>query len=366
VAAVRPYPWRALESLQRRDVVAANALSRGVAGIVDVRALVAAASELLGARLQARLRGVGSAAALAGPSVGIVVEPAGGGAAVHIEAEPGLVAAALARGLRRASPRVIDPARALTDASAGAFAAVIVAAARRAGAPLRAVAASGSSERTAALMPANCGLATFTVLVDDDAFVARLSVADSALAPARGLNLRELRSLGDVRLPLTLVAGRARSTVADVASLRVGDVWLGGCEALRLENGAWSGDVSLASSASERGLPARLLEGDRIVLREWVAELAWAPVNEDEMVDEATLLDSMADVPVVVRVEIGAAAMTAREWAQLGVGDVVGLGKRIGEPAVLRAGGVEIARGELVEIEGEVGVRIITRIGSGS
>jgi flagellar motor switch/type III secretory pathway protein FliN len=43
-------------------------------------------------------------------------------------------------------------------------------------------------------------------------------------------------------------------------------------------------------------------------------------------------------------------------------GDVLGLGRRIGEPVVLRVGGLAIARGDLVEIEGEVGVRVIERI----
>jgi flagellar motor switch/type III secretory pathway protein FliN len=55
--------------------------------------------------------------------------------------------------------------------------------------------------------------------------------------------------------------------------------------------------------------------------------------------------------------------MSAAEWAALRPGDVVQCGRRIEEPIVLRAGGREIARGELVDIEGEVGIRI-TRVGS--
>jgi len=42
---------------------------------------------------------------------------------------------------------------------------------------------------------------------------------------------------------------------------------------------------------------------------------------------------------------------------------VVSLGKRIGEHVVLRVAGVEVARGELVDLDGEVGVRIVARSG---
>jgi len=56
------------------------------------------------------------------------------------------------------------------------------------------------------------------------------------------------------------------------------------------------------------------------------------------------------------------ARLAARDWAAIGRGDVIALGRRVGEAVVLRVGGVPVARGELVEIEGEVGVRIIERI----
>jgi flagellar motor switch protein FliM len=75
------------------------------------------------------------------------------------------------------------------------------------------------------------------------------------------------------------------------------------------------------------------------------------------------LVTALGDVPVVVRIEIGEAVMTARDWASLGRGDVVGLSRRVGGPVVLRVGGVLVARGELVELDGEVAVRIVERLG---
>ena len=77
--------------------------------------------------------------------------------------------------------------------------------------------------------------------------------------------------------------------------------------------------------------------------------------------DKDALVDAVGEVPVVVRVEIGVAEMRAREWAALGPGDVVALGRKIGEGVTLRVAGVTVARGELVDLDGEVGVRILGR-----
>jgi flagellar motor switch/type III secretory pathway protein FliN len=71
--------------------------------------------------------------------------------------------------------------------------------------------------------------------------------------------------------------------------------------------------------------------------------------------------EALEDAPLVVRVELGSVEMKAGEWAALVPGDVVALGRRLGEPALLRVGGVEVARGELVQVDGEYGVRIVSR-----
>ncbi len=82
--------------------------------------------------------------------------------------------------------------------------------------------------------------------------------------------------------------------------------------------------------------------------------------------DKDALIEAVGEVPVVVRVEIGVVEMRAREWASLAPGDVVGLGKRIGEAVTLRVGGVTVARGELVDLDGEVAVRILGRTDGGA
>jgi len=77
--------------------------------------------------------------------------------------------------------------------------------------------------------------------------------------------------------------------------------------------------------------------------------------------DETATSEVVLDAPLVVRVEVGAVTLSAAEWAALATGDVVALGRRVHEPVVLRIAGTEVARGELVDIEGELGVRIRER-----
>jgi flagellar motor switch/type III secretory pathway protein FliN len=85
-------------------------------------------------------------------------------------------------------------------------------------------------------------------------------------------------------------------------------------------------------------------------------------MSEQKNTLDALLLDS----PVVVRVEVGTLSLTARQWAALRPGDVLETGIRIAEPVVLRIAGREVARGELVNVDGELGVKISELIVSGS
>jgi flagellar motor switch/type III secretory pathway protein FliN len=128
--------------------------------------------------------------------------------------------------------------------------------------------------------------------------------------------------------------------------------------------------VLLAAPAQEIGVRAMLGDDGRLVLREGTEPLAWTPARAEEkdlnamsdtQPDADALVQAVGEAPVVVRVEIGVAEMRAREWASLTPGDVVALGRKIGEPVTLRVGGVAVARGELVDLDGEVAVRILGR-----
>jgi type III secretion system YscQ/HrcQ family protein len=65
-----------------------------------------------------------------------------------------------------------------------------------------------------------------------------------------------------------------------------------------------------------------------------------------------------ADVPVTLTVELGRINLSLGRIADLKPGDVLELGRHAREPVELTSGGRLIARGELVQIDNELGVRV--------
>jgi type III secretion system YscQ/HrcQ family protein len=359
-ARVQPFPWHALGSVGREEARAARWLGRAAESLVRPADLAAALAQLTGARVELLLRGVALGGGALGGGVGVLLGPADRPTEVAlVELEPALATALCARVLRRKPPAIVDGGRAPGDNVAGGVAAILVAAARRAhaGTPLL-VRGAGPAKALAASLGGDVVVGSFTVLVDDDAYLARAAVprVQAFRAPPPLWSRAALAALGDTPLRIPIVAAATRATAADVASLRVGDAWLPGAWSLGAV-GKLHGPVSLAAPGAEAGLRATLGEDGRLVLLGDRVELS---MQDDQTVNEA-VGQALGDVPVVVRVEIGSAELPAREWAALGKGDVLALGVKIAEPVVLRVGGVEVARGELVEIEGEVGVRILSR-----
>ncbi len=377
---VVPFRFAALEQLTRADVATAARMRRVAREVVDLRAIETALGELIGARVglqTARIRRL-DAPRGADDAQGVVFAIAGERRAerrVLVEVEGALGAAIVARALRQKAPRVVDGARAPSHAVVGALAAVLVAAARRAhaGVALEVVAAGPGAQlaRDLLLAERNVTTATLTVFVDDDAFEARVSVPD-AFAPmprVPQLSLVALAAMGDASIAVPLVVMTTLATRLDIAALAPGDVLVptrSASLAARRADGVVLGAVALVAPTSERGLSADLAEGGRLVVRGLLENHPW--IQERSMPADAsttTTLEVLEDAPVVVRVELGTVEMKAREWAELAPGDVIALGRRVGDPAILRVGGVELARGELVQVDGEYGVRIVARTRTG-
>ena len=75
-------------------------------------------------------------------------------------------------------------------------------------------------------------------------------------------------------------------------------------------------------------------------------------------------LDRLRDVPVDLAVEIGRTSMTIGETLALGPGSIVTLNRLAGEPVDLLVNGKPIARGEVVVIDEEFGLRITEVVSS--
>ena len=72
----------------------------------------------------------------------------------------------------------------------------------------------------------------------------------------------------------------------------------------------------------------------------------------------AAELERLNDVSVEVSVEIGRTRMTLGEALALGPGSVIGLHRLAGEPVDLLVNGRVIARGEVVVLDEEFGLRV--------
>ena len=73
---------------------------------------------------------------------------------------------------------------------------------------------------------------------------------------------------------------------------------------------------------------------------------------------EAGGLDLLLDIPLEISVELGRVKMLVKEVVELGTGSIVEIDKAAGEPVDVMVNGRLVARGEVVVIEDNFGVRI--------
>jgi len=370
------YPWHALERTTRRQIDVFRGVRRWLTTHVDLSRVSAALGELLrGARIQLYLQ---NARILKGPraipgGVAVLVAPADApdlGSSLLVEMEFALVATALLR-MNDTVPRAaLAPKDTIAPHIANAASTIVMTALRRAhqGKSMRMVSAGPASALETDMVKLGQELAalTFTVVMDTEAFELRLIMPTSAMSCIAGPSWNEgaLATLGVTPLSLPIVAETLQSTTSEVASLRDGDALLLDWPLKRNQQGVWHGPALLTSPDGELGIAIDLLPDGSAVLRGDISSMGVVQKEtETDMNDgKEQLVQNIGDIPVVLRVEVGAARMAAREWAAMTVGDVIGLGQPIGQSVILRVGGVAIARGDLVEIEGEVGVRIVERL----
>ncbi|MBI5537976.1 MAG: FliM/FliN family flagellar motor switch protein [Deltaproteobacteria bacterium] len=365
-----PYPWNAIERVPRDALTALRGAREALAGMWGRTSLESALTEVIGepARLvSSQLR----AARHRSPrprSASCLFLSRSGSSRVWLEVEPELAARLTARLLRRPLP-MVDPLSPVPDSIQGAVAAIALTVGRRIALDDRlALHATGAAALDALRMMRSSAVAIdATILLTDEAFEVSL-IVDAAPCPTGGdatFDRTRLEALGGLMLSLQVVVASAETDGALLESLAAGDVLLAGQGwwVARSEQGL-AGRAILCAEGGSLGLPVNLFGDGRIVVLEGTMTVdvdkdAPAPGSDPS----GSSADVLAEAPVVVRVELGQVSMTAREWAALRAGDIITTGSRIAERAVLRVAGREVARGELVDVDGELGVRIHELIG---
>lgn len=198
----------------------------------------------------------------------------------------------------------------------------------------------------------------------------------SARALLASENYARFPDITHIELRFALTVARARLTRKELRGLRVGDVvivdeasWRRGARSFRAQlkaRGAkrWRSWCTAVSDALE--------EVRQLTLEEFHLDPAPSPTIGSAIFGRAharnamatnessdTLLDAFGDAPIDLSVEIAELRMPLEEVAALRVGSVIRTGKAIDDRVSLCVGERAIAEGELVDIDGEVGVRVL-------
>ncbi|HET8538422.1 MAG TPA: type III secretion system cytoplasmic ring protein SctQ [Anaeromyxobacter sp.] len=208
--------------------------------------------------------------------------------------------------------------------------------------------------------------------------LAALDGAASVAAIEATLAPRLARAASDVAGALAIeltvvagdVAGRARLLVppAAVRAVRGPGSADGAAAALRIPLSLRRGTVALAAEELELLSPGDVVVVDADPLADGAATLVLpggAAIRgrreaDSFQVEEAAMTERTAQLPVTLEVELARIEIPLGELARLEPGTVLPLPVDRRGLVTLRAGGRAVARGELVDVDGAVGVRVLS------
>lgn len=145
--------------------------------------------------------------------------------------------------------------------------------------------------------------------------------------------------------------GRSVLDATDLETLRRGDVVL--FDDLRLEEGRVIGAGRLSAPGFE-------LFGDFAAPGFTFTRALTRNVPQESFMSQPNQKSDAPSLPVDVEIELARLRLTVAELASIRPGAILPLHINATEPVLLRVGDRAVARAELVEIDGEVGARILT------
>lgn len=111
------------------------------------------------------------------------------------------------------------------------------------------------------------------------------------------------------------------------------------------DKGNWDASSELANASAELAAAA-------------VQPVAFGPLGPGPRAEAGRNLDLLLDVEIPVSVEVGRTQMSLEDVLRLVPGSVVALDKKAEEPVDLRVNGKLVARGEVVLVDDQYGLRI--------
>lgn len=368
-ATIQPFPWRRVPAFQKGDLELERAATRAIRQHLELGELPNVLNQLF----MVEMSGAGVDRARVTSErrhLGCQFLLRGSGMVIFLSFESALVAQ-LVRRVMGQPPRV-DSGAPLGPATTGAALAILAEVARRIarGTPLAPDFSQHVESRGAApLASAQPGLAVdFWIRLDGVSHAGFVSIVLEG-APTEGLPTKLEPTRSSLPVSLALVLARCELDAVDYHSLTLGDVVLPSDPAALAWVKASSDGTSvsdkavawLCSPGATRGLVVSG-RGGKLCLA-GVCNLSYDTAVTSKNADESptaqnAATDVILDAPVVVHLELGSVTLSAQSWLDLHVGDVVCSGIPMGRSITLRVADRAVAEGELVTVDGQVGVRI--------
>jgi type III secretion system YscQ/HrcQ family protein len=367
----RPFPYADLSRVGAADAGLLRAALRALR-VADARA-TAEAEALLGVRAALvpgaaeLLSSEAACSALGAAPCGPWLEHAAGARSVALVCElaPELAAALVDRVLGGDGRTAHAAGQPLDDVSCGALAYLAACACAASAAPLRVHAPRITPGEARALFAGARVLVWPLALALAGQHAGRLRVfIPESGARELALHARPAPRNALRELLVTLCAHAACVMLSrrEAAALAVGDIVVPDRCGLTRNGGAYAGTIELHAVGS-RHVQFRAHARARELVIESASAGGDSTMSEGKRIEPRSAEPGRSalgdDVPIELCLEIARFTLPLGELAALAPGEVLSTGSAIGEHVALSIAGRVIARGELVEVDGEVGMRVL-------